>query len=469
MISPDYTHNDLKILREADSCLLRELCRRYLWIYCQVTEPDFYNGEHMYLKEICDRLQTFLEDEGRKYFVLSIPPQHGKSRTIKNMEAWIILNNKDIRFFSISYNEEYATDASKNLLATIRQEPEDDVVCFRDIADDIRIKKGDGAVNRWSVEGGYNTWLSASPNVGITGRSANIVIIDDIIKDYYTATNKRELSKIWTWFANTLFSRKGDNKQKIIVVMTRWAKHDLAGEILSRFSDVDNLVMRAYNPETDSMLCDAILNRDSYDEVLKTSSPDLVEANYNQQPIDVKGQLYTHFNTYKSLDGLNIKRINMVCDTADEGSDWLCGIVFAETFDHKAYLIDVLYTREPVEKTIPRTAQFIHANRAERSVIESNNGGKLFALSVKKELNTTYHNYSIIKWFHQSRNKVARIITAAYDVQQRVYFPEGWQRRWPEFAENLSEYQREGQNEHDDAPDCLTMVVELMDNKLKMK
>lgn len=470
MTSPDFKYDELMELLKIDSYLLKELCNRFLWIFCQILAPDFYNSEHCYLKIICDRLQTFLEDQNRKYFVLSIPPQHGKSRTITMMELWVMLKNKKIRFFSISYNEDYAIEASKALLTAIKQQPEDGIICFQDIAGgSIRVKKGDGAINRWSLDGGYSTWLSSSPGAGgVTGKSANIIVIDDIIKDYYTATNKRELSKIWTWYSNTLFSRKGDNNQKTIIVMTRWAKHDLAGEILARFPDADNLVMKAYNPETDSMLCPAILNKSSYNLILKVSSPDLVESNYNQRPIDIKGSLYTHFNTYKDLSDIkNKKRTVMLCDTADEGSDWLCGILFEETYDHRAYITDVLYTKESVETTIPQTAKFIY-NRSSLSIFESNNGGKIFALSVRNELRTKFKSNQIIKWFHQSKNKEARIISTAYDVMNKVYFPEDWKQRWPEFATDLCEYQREG-NEHDDCADVMTMIAEYLNAKLKTR
>lgn len=466
MYDNNLSYNDLMYIRDLDSCLFRELCRRFLWYYCMATEPDFYNSEHMYLKTICDRLQAFIETNDNKYFVLSIPPQHGKSRTIKKLEEWLLGNDIKKRFFSISYSEEYATDSSKNLLTAIRAEQEDDKIAFCDIFPGICVKRGEGAVNRWALEGGYNTWLSASTSSGVTGRSANIVVVDDIVKDYKTAVNKKELEKIWTWFANTLFSRRGDNNQKYIIVMTRWSKNDLAGKILKRFKNVDNLVMKAYDEETDTMLCDAILNKESYEEICKTSSEDLIMANYNQQPIDLKGQLYTHFNTYKDTDKPGFRRICCVTDTADSGDDWLCSIVFGETYDKKAYIIDVLFTQEAVELTIEQQAQFLKKNRVNVSVTESNNGGKMYALAVKKRLSELKH-FCTFKWFHQSSNKYARILTNSADVMRRVYFPENWETKFFEYYTSMSEYQKMDVNEHDDAADATTMILELIDGRLK--
>ena len=479
----NFTYEQLMVIEKRDPWLLRELCRKFFWIYCMITEPDFYNYEHYYLKTICDELQDFYENDPNEFFVLSIPPQHGKSRTLKKFEAWIAGNDVTIRFFSISYNEDYATDSSKNLLTEIRAEHEDDKYVFHDIFPDVTLKRGEAASNRWTLKGGYNTWLSASTNSGVTGRSANIIVVDDIIKDYKTAVNKNELKKIWTWFKNTLFSRRGDNDRKIIIVMTRWSKDDLAGHILKEFENVRNVVMKAYDPIKKKMLCDAILNFENYQKLLKISSEDLIEANYNQQPIDLKGQLYTRFNTFYSDDRgiyiekdtdnkpkyINLKKIVSVTDTADQGSDWLCSICFAEDYNKNAYILDIYYTKDAAETTIPELARFFKKNKVSTAVIESNNGGRLFALAVKKELEDVIRYYSSVKWFHQSKNKKARIISAAMDVMNRVYFPENFEEKYYDYYTDMNEYQKEGEMEHDDAPDCTTMIVEYLDGQLIKK
>lgn len=41
-----------------------------------------------------------------------------------------------------------------------------------------------------------------------------------------------------------------------------------------------------------------------------------------------------------------------------------------------------------------------------------------------------------------------------------IYFPVNWEDKFPEFAEAIRKYQKEGKNAHDDAPDALTGVYE---------
>ena len=92
-------------------------------------------------------------------------------------------------------------------------------------------------------------------------------------------------------------------------------------------------------------------------------------------------------------------------------------------------------------------------------MIESNNGGRGFARNVTRII-TEKGIRSYVKWFHQSENKKARILTQASTIQKYVLFPEGWADKWPAFYEAVINYQKEGKNKHDDAPDTLTGLVE---------
>ena len=70
-----------------------------------------------------------------------------------------------------------------------------------------------------------------------------------------------------------------------------------------------------------------------------------------------------------------------------------------------------------------------------------------------------------MEWFHQSENKVARILTGSTWVQDHIYFPVNWRDRWPEYAKAMYHYQKEGKNAHDDAPDATTGVAEQFTRK----
>ena len=93
--------------------------------------------------------------------------------------------------------------------------------------------------------------------------------------------------------------------------------------------------------------------------------------------------------------------------------------------------------------------------------IESNNGGRGFARNVKRILEQELDsNYTVIRPFHQSQNKLARILTNATWVMEHIYYPVNWRDRWPDYYKAMVKYQRTGKNKNDDAPDCTTGIAE---------
>ena len=117
-----------------------------------------------------------------------------------------------------------------------------------------------------------------------------------------------------------------------------------------------------------------------------------------------------------------------------------------------------------MEETEPMVAKALYDFGVNRAQIESNNGGKGFARSVKSILDSKYNsNKTHVKWFHQSQNKVARILSNSTWVMNHIYFPRNWKDKWPEYHDAMIRYQREGKNAHDDAPDATTGVAENME------
>ena len=67
---------------------------------------------------------------------------------------------------------------------------------------------------------------------------------------------------------------------------------------------------------------------------------------------------------------------------------------------------------------------------------------------------------AVFEDFHQSDNKLSRILANSAWVENHVYYPDDWATRWPDFYEAMVSYQREGKNAHDDAPDAVTGIAE---------
>ena len=441
-----------------------ELARRDFFYYCHMKAPNFYKKDRKFLVDMCEQMQEFINSD-EEVLIINEPPRHGKSRTGQCFVEWVLGNDHSQKIMTGSYNEKLSTQFAKGVRNTIQEEKADaERIVYTDIFPNTAIKLGDGSMNMWSLEDGYNNYLATSPTGTATGFGATIMIIDDVIKNAEEANNADVKEKHWEWFTNTMQSRLEEGG-KIIIIMTRWASDDLAGKALEHFKEIGmkvrHIKMKAIQ-EDGSMLCEEILSYKSAMNKKATMGADIFNANYQQEPIDIKGRLYSSFKTY---DGLlpQFKSIKNYTDTADTGSDYLCSIVYGVTFANEAYVLDVIYTKEPMEITEPLVAEQLYNFNVNDADIESNNGGRGFARSVDNLLWEKYQsNRTYINPFTQSKNKIARILSNATWVMQHIYFPVDWKNRWSDYYDAMIKYQREGKNAHDDAPDATTGIAEMI-------
>jgi predicted phage terminase large subunit-like protein len=449
------------------------------WTYCKAKSPEYFGEDKPHLKHLCDILQKFWERsliklDGRPYtkLMINMPPRHGKSRTLINFCQWVLGKNEEERIIECSYNDDSAGDFSKYTRDGITEEHQEKKgYVFSDFFPDTKIKYGSQSYFKWALEGQHFNYLGAGIKGSVTGKGGSILLIDDPIKLVEEAFNEERLDSIWQWYVGTFLSR-GDLEGREpleIITMTPWCKKDLCGRILDS-EDASNwyrVKMAAYDEATDKMLCEKTLSKERYRDLEKAfeSMPEVFLANYQMEMVDVKGQLYRGVKTYEKLpvdaQGNSVlESIRNYTDTADEGDDFLCSINYG-VYKGEAYVLDVLYSKSGMEITEPLTAKFLFEGKVNRAMIESNNGGRGFARNVERILWEKHQSrHTVIKWFHQSLNKMARILSNSSFVQEHVYFPVNWRDRWPVFYKELSGFLKEGKNKHDDAADCITGLAE---------
>lgn len=452
-----------------DECIKRqakrELARREFFYFCNLMASDFYKPERRYLVELCEALQSFYEDEKAKVLIINEPPRHGKSRTASLFVEWVLGRNPAEKIMTGSYNNILSATFAKNVRNAIQEvKADENITVYSDIFPNVRIKRGDAAMDMWSLDGGYNSYLATSPSGTATGFGCSLLIIDDIIKNAEEAYNETAKEKSWLWFTNTMLSRLEEGG-KILIIMTRWASDDLAGRAIEHFGKAAKVItMKALQPDG-TMLCDEILSRRSYEEKVRAMGADIASANYQQEPIDIKGQLYSSFKTYDRIptDANGNPLFTVIrnyTDTADTGADYLCSIVYG-VYNGEAYVLDLLYTKDAMEETEPATAAMLYKNGVNVADFESNNGGRGFARQVRRILQDTHKsNKTVVNTFAQTKNKAARILSNSTWVMEHIYFPTNWKDRWPEYYRAMTRYQREGKNTHDDAPDATTGIAE---------
>lgn len=447
-----------------------ELARRDFWEYCKLLAPDFYKESRPYLKEFCKSLQEFYESDG-KVLIVNMPPRHGKSRTLGLFAGWVLGKMPSEKIITGSYNEQLSTTFSRNVRNTIMERKASrEKIVYSDIFPKTKVKKGSSSASMWALDGQYTSYLATSPSGTVTGFGATLMILDDIVKNAEEALNETVLENHWTWFTNTMLSRL-EKGGKLIIVATRWNSRDLSGRAITHYQSIGVpivLIKKKALQDDGTMLCDEVLDRQAYDLISKTMSQEIVEANYNQNPIDLVGRLYNlGFQTYSQLPTDDkgtpiIEQTLAYVDTADKGDDYLCCIIFA-VYRKQAYVLDVYFTKEGMEITEGEVAKRLYEHKVNKAYIESNNGGRGFGRSVERILRDKYHWYkTYIDLFTQSKNKKARILSSATWCQNNIKFPVGWEVIFNEFYLDVMAYQKEGKMAHDDAEDTLAGIYDKM-------
>jgi predicted phage terminase large subunit-like protein len=445
----------------------KELARRLFYDYCRLKYPNHYTPDRAYLADVCHRMQAFIEQNAKRFLVINLPPRHYKSFTATNFVEWYFGRDPDRKVMTGSYNETLSTTFARKVRDTIEERRvAGGPLVYRDVFPDTQIKYGQASASLWALAGSsQDNYLATSPKGTATGFGANIILIDDVIKNSEEAYNEAVLEQHWDWFTNTMMQRLEGDDWKVIVIMTRWATNDLAGRVLASYEDVEHITYTAVQPDG-SMLAPSILTRRDYDLKTQNMNPDIIEANYNQKPIDVKGRLYSEFMTYEALPQGPAKRVNYT-DTADTGSDFLCSVDYEE-HDGDVYVTDVVISDDAMETTEPQVAAMLDADGVNEATIESNNGGRGFARNIERLLKETHGNRRcVVRWVAQTSNKEARILASSAWVSKHVSMPPNWKHRWPEFHRQLMSYQKKGRNKHDDAPDVLAAIYERVANPSK--
>ncbi|WP_434102688.1 hypothetical protein [Enterococcus faecalis] len=230
--------------------------------------------------------------------------RHGKSRTAGKFVEWLLGNDNQKELITTIFDETLAAAFSKSVRKSIQIFKADEGrIVFSDVFPGVEIELGINAMNLWSLNGGYNNYLATSPTGTAIDFDDGVFIIDDQSQDAKAANNIITLKKHWDWFTNTMLSRLV-TAGKITFIKTKRYSKKLTGvtekEAKKIVYEVKHISIRAETLEMDTMLCESIQNKKEYRRKMKTMGADIASANYQQEPIDLKGRLYQKFSTYET-------------------------------------------------------------------------------------------------------------------------------------------------------------------------
>lgn len=445
------------------------------YFYYEKTKRKFVVNKHHEL--ICNALDRVIRGEVTR-LIINLPPRYSKTEiVVKNFIAKGLSINPASKFIHLSYSDDLACDNSEEVRELVKSE------AYQELYPYVQIKQGSDSKKKWYTTDGGGVYATAAGGQ-VTGfgagavddeeelakqidgiksstKFAGAIIIDDPIKPD-DANSEAAREKVNTKFETTIRNRVNSRDTPIIIIMQRLHEHDLCGylqEIEPDTWEVLSLPAITYEEGEPKALWPF---KHTLEELyaIKNANGNVFETQYMQNPTPLEGLMYGEFKTYDTLPITKTKIRKNATDTADTGADFLCSINYVET-EIGNFILDVLYTDKAMEYTEPMVAAMLHKDGINVSNIESNNGGRGFARNVESQTRLLGNNKTKIEWFHQSANKAARIFSRSNEVTNLTYFPSDWEKRWPAFAKQIKGYRKDGKEAHDDAPDCLTMTVEL--------
>jgi len=92
------------------------------------------------------------------------------------------------------------------------------------------------AADRWDLEGRRGGMVTAGAGGAITGKGADLLILDDLLKNEKEAASKDKREAVWDWLKATVWTRL-EPDGVVVYITTRWNEDDPAGRFLKAMAD----------------------------------------------------------------------------------------------------------------------------------------------------------------------------------------------------------------------------------------
>lgn len=436
-----------------------------LWRLCQWWDDKFFTDDKFKLKELSQILEDIiLHDKYKQDIIISVMPRFGKSylttmacilQYIKNASSTIMRN---------TCNDTLAKTFSGHVIDIINSPK------FKEIFPTIKLSKTKKEITNWKLEGSYEySYLCSGIGGGIQGKGVKtLAILDDPIKDNNEANSPIILDKIYNWYLDVHRKRKDPNSNcREIIIGTRWNENDVIGRLLRDMPDKFKTFIFPALDENNKSFCEAIISTQKLLEerelYKKNGTLHSFDALYNCNPYSPESILIEEdrLNRFKKSEllGQSIDAKYIVCDFADTGRDYLSAPVGYVIGDN-CYVVDVLYDNSSTELTEPRIVELINKHIPQKVIIESNAGGRQFAINVSKKINT---NLTMIDAIPNTSNKETRILVRIPIIINNFHFLIDSEQSdmYKLFFYHFIKYRKGLKNQQDDAIDSLSMLCDV--------
>ena len=220
----------LALLEQYEKVKSKESAQSHFLPFVKMMWSGFIGGPHH------DIMAESFERVARgelKRLIINMPPRHTKSEFASYLfPAWFLGQYPEKKVIQTAHTAELAVGFGRKVRNLI-QSPD-----YQDVFQGIDLSTDSKAAGRWNTNKGGD-YFAIGVGGAVTGKGADVLIIDDPHSEQDAQAgqyNPEVFDKVYEWYTSGPRQRLQPGGA-IIVVMTRWAKRDLTGQIIKSMSE----------------------------------------------------------------------------------------------------------------------------------------------------------------------------------------------------------------------------------------
>ncbi|MGB1650767.1 MAG: phage terminase large subunit [Acidimicrobiales bacterium] len=213
----------LSLFDELESAEQKESAREYFMDFVHMAWPAFIGGRH---HSIMAKAFERVASGELKRLIINMPPRHTKSEFASYLlPAWFLGRYPEKKIIQTAHTAELSVGFGRKVRNLVDSDD------YKKIFPSIALRADSKAAGRWSTNKG-GEYFAIGVGGAVTGKGADLLIIDDPHSEQEgQSADPGVFDKVHEWYTSGPRQRLQPGGA-IVVVMTRWHKRDLTGQIL---------------------------------------------------------------------------------------------------------------------------------------------------------------------------------------------------------------------------------------------
>lgn len=374
----------------------------------------------------------------------SMMPSTGKSYIGNMYVAQALGNDPNIKILRITYSDDLCISTTRQTAAIIKSKAFKEI--FPRYENQKEILKVENSYQLCLIDNEDEYNLNSVTRDGqSTGKRADVLIIDDLLKDDSESYNKDLHKRMVNRYDSTWTSRASGDGLKVLLLGTMWADTDLLNVVYDRarlesdikvdknhkFTEITSKGDSVFIgipalDEKDESTCPKRYTTETLRRKRKSMDRFLWMCVYQQNPIAPEGLEFDYgvIKTYKKLPKLKVESVYASLDPARKGKNYVSMPILYQYEGHeKYYLVDFLYKKKSMNELYDKIVSMIIKHKVQKMVLENNTDTSLKYVLETKLHTHGYFNCKFIEKY-STENKEKRISNHQGDIRNYIVFPE---------------------------------------------